>query len=59
MGTDVNKKKQYARQNRFIAENYERQTVVLPIGTKEALTKKSGESVNKTINNLINSYLGR
>lgn len=53
-------RKQYARQNKYIAENYERQTVILKKGTKEAIREKSGgEPINKTINKLIDSYLGR
>ena len=53
-------RKQYARQNKYIAENYERQTVILKKGPKEAIREKSGgEPINKTINKLIDSYLGR
>lgn len=52
-------RKQYARQNKFIAENYERQTVVFPKGTKQALTDKGVKSINKFLNEYVDSFLGR
>ena len=45
-------KKQYARQNAYINDNYERQTVTLPKGTKEKI-KARGETVNGFINKLV------
>lgn len=40
--------KQYARQNRYIEDKYDRVSVVLPKGTKEQI-KALGFSVNKFI----------
>lgn len=59
MGTDDNKKKQYARQNEFISKNYERQTVVFPKGTKAELSNKGVKSINKFLNEYVDSFLGR
>lgn len=54
MGT----KKQYKRQNSYIAANYDRQTVTMPKGLKERI-KATGESVNGFINRLIIAELDR
>lgn len=51
--------KQYKRQNDFIKEVYERQTVVFPKGTKQALSEKGVKSVNEFINDYVDSYLVR
>lgn len=47
---------QYKRQNAYIKENYERQSVTLPKGTKEKI-KARGETVNGLVNRLIKEYL--
>ena len=47
---------QYKRQNEFIKDNYDRQTVTLPKGTKEKI-KARGETVNGLVNRLIKEYL--
>lgn len=57
--TGTDKKKQYARQNKFIAENYERQTVVFPKGTKAELKNKGVQSLNKFLNEYVDKFLGR
>ena len=51
-------RKQYARQNDFIKENYDRTTVTLPKGTKERI-KATGNTVNGFITNLVLSELDR
>lgn len=51
-------RKQYARQNKFLAENYDRQTVTLKKGTKDRI-KATGESVNGFINRLVMAELDR
>ena len=48
--------KQYKRQNEFLKNNYDRQTVTLPKGTKEKI-KARGETVNGLINRLVKEYL--
>lgn len=47
---------QYKRQNNFIKENYDRQTVTLPKGIKEKI-KARGETVNGLVNRLLKEYL--
>lgn len=47
---------QYKRQNEYIKNNYERQTVTLPKGTREKI-KAKGETVNGLINRLVKEYL--
>jgi hypothetical protein len=44
--------KQYARQNKYIKEKFDRVSVTLPKGTKERITA-TGESVNGFINRLV------
>lgn len=51
-------RKQFARQNKFISENYDRQTVTLKKGTKDRI-KATGESVNGFINRLVMAELDR
>lgn len=46
-------KKQYKRQNDFIKNHYERQTVTLPAGTRERIKKAGFPSVNGFINQLV------
>ena len=48
--------KQYKNQNEFIKNNYDRQTVTLPKGTKEAI-KERGKTVNGLVNELIKQWL--
>lgn len=48
----MDKKKQFDRQNRWLDKNRERQTVILPLGTKEKIRAR-GETVNGFINRLI------
>lgn len=48
--------KQYKRQNAFIQENYDRCTVTLPKGTRDAI-KAKGETVNGLVNRLVKEYL--
>lgn len=45
-------RKQYARQNDYIKNNFERVSVTLPKGTKERI-KATGQSVNGFINNAV------
>ena len=49
--------KQYKRQNEYIKNNYERQTVTLPRGTKQALQDKGISSINGLVNRLIKDFL--
>ena len=49
--------KQYKRQNQFIKENYERQTVIVPNGTKERLKAAGETSFNGLVNRLIKDFL--
>lgn len=51
--------KQFKRQNEYIKENYERQTVVFPKGTKQALKEKGIGSVNEFLNDYVDSFLDR
>lgn len=45
-------KKQYARQNDYIKNSYDRVSVTLPKGTKQRITD-TGQSVNAFINNAV------
>lgn len=51
--------KQYARQNNFIKEKYDRIALTSPVGTKERIKAVIGEnaSVNAWINSLIEKEL--
>lgn len=49
--------KTYKRQNEWTANHYERQTVTLPLGTKERIKKAGFGSVNGYINELIKADL--
>ena len=49
--------KKYKRQNEFIKENYERQTVIVPNGTKERLKAAGETSFNGLVNRLIKDFL--
>lgn len=51
-------KRQYNRQNNFIKENYDRQTVVFRKGIKERIMQ-TGESVNGFVNRLVIAELER
>ena len=51
-------RKQFARQNKFISENYDRQSVTFKKGTKDRI-KATGESVNSFINRLVMAELDR
>lgn len=55
--TDEQKLKRNKRQNTWIAQNYERQTVTLPNGTKEKILASGEKSVNGLINRLVKEYL--
>lgn len=48
--------KQYKRQNEYIKNSYDRVSVTLPKGTKEAI-RATGNSVNGLINTLIAIWL--
>ena len=50
--------KQYKRQNKFIADNYDRVSVTLPKSTKERI-KAQGETLNGFINRVVLSELRR
>ena len=52
-------RKQYARQNDFIKENYDRTTVTLPKGSKEWIRANTGKSVNAFFNDLLTEYKER
>lgn len=45
-------RKQYARQNDYIKNNFERVSVTLPKGTKDKI-KKTGQTVNGFINKVV------
>lgn len=45
-------KKQYARQNSYIRDNFDRVSVTLPKGTKERIVA-TGESINGFINKVV------
>lgn len=51
-------KKQYARQNEYIKESFDRVSVTLPKGTKERI-KETGQSVNSFINNVVKKELDK
>ena len=53
------KKNQFTRQNEWIAKNRERQSVTLPLGTKDKIKRLTGESVNGFINRIIKEELER
>jgi len=46
-------KKQYARQNEYIKNSFDRVSVTLPKGTKERIKTITGESVNAFINKCV------
>ena len=48
--------KQYARQNNYIKESYDRVSVTLPKGTKDKIIAR-GETVNGFINRLVAAAL--
>lgn len=48
----------YKRQNKYIAENYDRVSLTLPKGTKQRITSK-GETVNGFINRIVLAELDR
>ena len=50
--------KMYKRQNKYIAENYDRVSLTLPKGTKQRITSK-GETVNGFINRIVLAELER
>jgi len=54
--TEKSRKKQYKRQNDFIKDNYDRQTITLKKGVKDRI-KKAGFTVNGLCNDLINQFL--
>lgn len=49
-------RKQYARQNNYIKETFERVSVTLPKGTKDMI-KATGQSVNGFINQAVSEKL--
>lgn len=49
-------RKQYARQNDYIKNNFERVSVTFPKGTKDRI-KKTGQTVNGFINNVVKEAL--
>ena len=58
-GTEFN---QFAYQNEYIKEKYDRINLTLPKGRKEEIKKAAaaeGKSVNEYINSLIDEKLGR
>ena len=50
-------KARFKRQNEWTAQNYERQTITLPKGTKDKIKAFTGESVNGYINRLVREDL--
>ena len=48
--------RQYKRQNDFIKNKYDRQSLTMPIGTKDAIRER-GETVNGVINKLLKLWL--
>ena len=54
--TEKSRKKQYKRQNDFIKDNYDRQTITLKKGVRDRI-KKAGFTVNGLCNDLINQFL--
>ena len=53
------KKNKYKYQNEWIKQNYERQTITFPKGTKERIKQERGESVNGYINRLVAEDLAK
>ena len=51
-------RKQYARQNDYIKNNFERVSITLPKGTKDKI-KKTGQTVNGFINNVVKKELDK
>lgn len=51
--------KQYQRQNEYIKNNYDRQTVTMPKGTAALIRENVGQSVNAYINGLVIDDLTR
>ena len=47
----------FKRQNEWTAQNYERQTVTMPKGTKDKIKAVTDESINGYINRLIKEDL--
>ncbi len=47
---------QFKKQNEWIKDNYERQSITFPKGTKEKI-KARGESVNGFVNRLVKEEL--
>jgi len=52
-------KARYKRQNAWTAANYERQSITLPIGTKDRIKAAGETSINAYINKLILDDLDR
>ena len=52
-------RKQFKYQNEYIAQNYDRQTVTLPKGTKDRIKQLGFTSVNGFINDLVRKELER
>lgn len=52
-------KARYKRQNAWTAANYERQSITLPIGTKDRIKAAGETSMNAYINKLILDDLAR
>lgn len=52
-------KARYKRQNAWTAANYERQSITLPIGTKDRIKAAGETSMNSYINKLILDDLAR
>lgn len=50
-------KARFKRQNEWTAQNYERQTITLPKGTKDRIKAATNESVNGYINRLVKEDL--
>ena len=52
-------KARYKRQNAWTAANYERQSITLPIGTKDRIKAAGETSMNAYINKLVLDDLNR
>lgn len=52
-------KARFKRQNAWTAANYERQSITLPLGTKERIKAAGEKSMNAYINKLISEDLDR
>ena len=50
-------KARFKRQNEWTAQNYERQTITLPKGTKDRVKAVTNESMNGYINRLVKEDL--